>query len=83
MRKLKRLLRRLFLSILLIITAIVIINTVSYSSKQIDVSAVKKIKVSDKVIQRLSDVTKIATVSYSTHVDTAAFIEYHSYVDSA
>ena len=82
MRKLKRLLRRLFLSVLLIIIAIIIINTVSYSSKQIDVVAVDKIKVSDGVIQRLSDVTKFATVSYSTHVDTAAFIEYHTYVDS-
>ena len=82
MRKLKRLLRRLFLSILLIIIAIVIINTVSYSSKQIDVVAVDKIKVGDEVVQRLSDVTKIATTSYSTHVDTAAFIKYHAYVDS-
>lgn len=82
MRKLKRLLRRLFLSVLLIITAIIIINTVSYSSKQIAVNAVDKIEVSDDVVKRLSNVTKIATTSYSTHVDTAAFIEYHAYVDS-
>lgn len=83
MRKLKRLLRRLFFSILLIISAFIIINTVSYSSKQIDITTIERIQVSDDVVQRLSDVTKIATVSYSTHVDTSAFIEYHTYVDSA
>ena len=82
MRKLKRLLRRLLLSVLLIIMAIIIINTVSYSSKQISVSTFNKFKISDDVIQRLSDITKITMTSYPSHVDTAAFLEYHSYVDS-
>jgi len=62
--------------------AIIIINTVSYSSKQISVSTFNKFKISDDVIQRLSDITKITMTSYPSHVDTAAFLEYHSYVDS-
>ena len=82
MRKLKRLLFRLFLSILLIIFSIIIINTVSYSSNQIDVAAVKQINVDDEVIQRLSAVVQIPTLSYSSKVDSAAFVKYHSYVDT-
>ncbi len=82
MKKLRRLLIRLFLFILLVVVAIVIINTVSYSSKQIDVAAVEKIQVSNDVVQRLSDVVKIPTVSYSTHVDSIAFINLFEYFDT-
>lgn len=82
MRKLKRLLLRLFLFILLAVIAIVIINTVSYSSNQIDVPTIKKITINNDAIQRLSDVVKMPTLSYKTHIDTAAFVELHQYIDA-
>ena len=82
MRKLRRLLFKLFLFLFLALSAIIIINTVSYSSRQIDVSAVEKIKVGDEVVQRLSDVIKMPTLSYETHIDTAAFLDFFQYVDS-
>ncbi|HFC00876.1 MAG TPA: M20/M25/M40 family metallo-hydrolase, partial [Phaeodactylibacter sp.] len=82
MKKLKRLLLRLFLFILLAVVAVIIINTISYSSNQIDVPPIKKITVNDNVVQRLSDVVKIPTLSYETHIDTAAFVQLHQYIDS-
>ena len=82
MRKLRRLLFRLLLFTLLIIVAVVTIKTVSYSSKQIDVPPVEKIKVKDDVVQRLSDIVKIPTVSYEDHVDTSAFLSFFEYIDS-
>ena len=82
MRKLRRLLFRLFLFIFLIILAVVVVKTISFSSNQISVAAIDKISVANAVSSRLADVVKIPTNSYKTHVDTNAFVQYHEYVDS-
>lgn len=82
MKKLRRLLFRLLLSVLLIIIAIVIIQTITYSSKQIDVPPAEKISVNDAVSKRLSDVVKMPTVSYSDRVDTTSFLDFFNYIDS-
>ncbi len=67
---------------LLIVIAIVIIKTVSFASKQIDVEALEKIEITDKPIQRLAGAVQIPTISTRAALpDSSAFLQLHEYLD--
>jgi len=73
MKKALRFLFRTFLIILLIVIGIVVIKTISYSSRQVDVSAIQKTSVNNDAIDRLSKAVQFTTVSYPDRIDTSAF----------
>ncbi len=81
MKKLKRLLKRIFLFTLLAILLIVIYNTIRFSSKQIKVEEIPQVAVDAGASGRLAAAVQIPTVSYHTHIDTAAFVQFHQYLD--
>ena len=83
MKKLKRLLTRFFLLVLLITLAVLVYNTIRYSSKQTKVEAIPEIEVKDKIVERLAQAIQIPTISYATHIDTAAFVQFNQYLDSS
>ncbi len=82
MKKLKRLLKRFFLLIILIVVVVLAYHTITFSSQQIKVEQVPEIEVSDKVVGRLAQAIQIPTISYPTHIDTAAFVRFNEYLDN-
>ncbi len=82
MKKLKRLLKRLFWLSLLVVVSIVVFNTSIYHSRQISVESITPYAIPEAVMQRLSDVVQITTVSYPGRIDTSAFRTFASYLDS-
>ena len=81
MKKLKRLLKRIFLYTLLAILLIVVYNTIRFSSKQIKVEEVIEVEVDASASKRLAGAIQIPTISYPSHIDTAAFVQFHQYLD--
>lgn len=82
MKKLFRLLSRITLLILVIIIAVVVIKTISYSSKQIQVQAIKKFPIDDSVIDRFAKAIKIPTVSTEEGIDSAVFQQMKNYIEN-
>ena len=74
MKKLLRLLLRLFLFSLVILAGIFTLNTIGFTSKQVKVEPVQKMEISEKVVSRLSKALQCPTVSYNHKIDTAAFL---------
>lgn len=74
MRKLRRLLLTLFLLGLIALATVFTVNTIAFTSKQISVKPVEPAKVSNETVERLAGAVKIPTVSYTDHIDTAAFL---------
>ncbi len=82
MRKLLRLIARIFLFFLFIILGIIIINTLSYSSQQLEFEAVQQLKVDEAVAERLGAAIRIPTNSWSSEkIDTQAFVQFLSFVE--
>lgn len=82
MKKLFRLLFRVLLFACIIILGFVIINTLGYSSKQIKVDTINKTDIDDKVAERLGGAIQIPSVSTEIGIDSAAFGQLLSYIDS-
>ena len=82
----KKLIRLLFFYgsiLLLIILGIVIIKTISYSSKQIQVPATEKISLGDEVVNRLTKAIQIPSISFEDHIDSSAFRALKSFMDNS
>lgn len=73
MKKLQRLLFRLVLLALVGMVIIFTLNTMRFSSKQVNVEKVAPIAVEGGAIERLAEAIRIPTLSYEDHIDTAAF----------
>ena len=80
MKKLFRLLFRFVLLLLVIIFAILVIKTISFSSKQIEVQAIEKIPIDDSVLDRFAKAIKIPTVSTEEGIDSAVFQQLKNYI---
>ena len=83
MKKLRRLIFQLLLLVIVVLTCAFLFNTVNYPSLQIPIEAIPEKNISDEVGKRLSDVVKIPTVSYDTHIDTASFIAFKNYLKTS
>ncbi len=79
MRKLRRLLLTLFLFGLIALATVFTVNTISFTSKQVSVKPVEPVKVGDDAVQRLAAAVRIPTISYPDRIDTAAFLQLHSF----
>jgi carboxypeptidase PM20D1 len=75
MRKLIRRIVQLFIVALLIIIGIVVIKTITFTSKQVEVAPIvpKNFKQEAKMIERLSRAIQYPTISLPNAIDTAAF----------
>ncbi len=82
MKKLLRLFKKILLWGLLVFLLILIYNTITFSSKQIEVKPIKEVEISDRVISNLSKAIQIPTISYSGYVDTLAFLQLDSFITS-
>ncbi|MCF8370958.1 MAG: M20 family peptidase [Bacteroidales bacterium] len=78
---LKKILRIIF-SLLLIIIAIILVRTFSLDSKQLNISPVEKIAISDEVANRLSKAIQIKTISYEDSINpqVSAFDSLHNFL---
>ncbi len=82
-KKIRRLLFQALLLILVVLVCAFTFNTIRFSSRQLPVEPVANRAIPDAVCERLSDVTRIPTVSYETHIDTAAFVAFKNYLAEA
>lgn len=73
MKKLRRLLFRLLLLAVLVLAFIFTYNTMTFSSKQVNVQAIEPMKIEDAAVERLAEVVRIPTLSYEDQIDSAAF----------
>ena len=73
MRKLLRLLFRFSLVVLAILAGIVFVKTIGFSSRQVPVSAVPAIEISDTALDRFSRAIQLPTVSEATRFDSSVF----------
>ena len=81
MRKLLRRLFRFSLLALVIITGIIVIKTISYTSRQVDFSAITPVAINKKdVAQRLGKAITFPTISWTSTVDTSAFMNLDTYL---
>ena len=80
MKKLRRLLFRLFFLFLLIWAVIFTVNTISFSSKQINVAPVEPIAIKEDAVERLASAVRIPTLSHEDHIDTTAFKQLDSFL---
>jgi carboxypeptidase PM20D1 len=73
MRKLLRLLFRFSLVVLAILAGIVFVKTIGFSSRQVPVSTVPKIEISDTALDRFSRAIQLPTVSEASRFDSSVF----------
>lgn len=78
----KKVLLRLFLLVVFIISAVLLFNTFTSYTKQVAVPAVQGEVVNDSVLTRLSAALKIPSISRPFQVDTAALDALHQLIDS-
>ena len=83
MKKLIRFLVRTSLFLLLVLIGIIIIRTISYSSKQIEVKGIEKIQLDDEVVQRLAGAIGIPTISGTDGIDSSSFRALRNYIESS
>lgn len=84
MRKLKRLLFRLFLFIIMIIGGIMTIKTVNFSSKQLSaVQAIPRILIESNAVERFSKGLQFATVATPNFVDTLVFRQLDTFLQKS
>jgi carboxypeptidase PM20D1 len=83
MRRLKRLLLRLFLFGIVILAGVMTINTLSFSSKQIPVEAVELPPFPKGAPARLAQAVQFPTVSRDNHIDTLAFLRLDTFLRTA
>ena len=73
MKKLTRLLFRLFLLALFVMAFIFTYNTMTFPSKQIKVEVVEPMQIEDAAVERLAEAIKLPTLSDENKIDTATF----------
>ncbi|MCB0520111.1 MAG: M20/M25/M40 family metallo-hydrolase [Lewinellaceae bacterium] len=73
MRRLRRLIFALIILGLIAVATLFTVNTISFSSKQINVEAIEPLKISYEAVARLAAAVKYPTVSLEESIDTAAF----------
>lgn len=73
------------LVIVILISAILLINTLRMSSKQVPAEPVDRISISDDVFQNLSQAIQFQTISFNEDAepDSAAFFGLHRFLESA
>ncbi|MFT4668185.1 MAG: carboxypeptidase PM20D1 [Polaribacter sp.] len=79
-KKIRRLLLQALLLILVVLIGAFTLNTIKFGSRQVPVAPVTTKDISDRVVKRLSEVIQIPTVSYETHIDTSAFVDFKNYL---
>ena len=82
MKKLKRLLFTLVLLAILVLVAVLAYNAIKFSSKQVKIDPAPDLPLNDDITSRLTQAIQIPTISYDTHIDTAAFVVFNQYLDS-
>ena len=82
MKKLKRLLLTLILLAILGLVAVLAYNAIKFSSKQVKTDPAPDLSLNDDITNRLAQAIQIPTISYDTHIDTAAFVMFNQYLDS-
>ncbi len=82
MKKLRRLLFRTLLFAIVILLGVIGLQTLRFSSKQISLPAIDAQAIDGQAIDRLAQAVQIPTVSYSDHIDTLAFIQFNTFLDS-
>jgi len=77
----KKVLKFLGLALLLLI-AVLLFNTFTFSSKQISVEPIAKVEISDRAIQRFQGAIKFPTISHTdrSKIDSIPFINLHAYL---
>lgn len=73
MKKLFRLLFRMFLLALFVMAFIFTYNTMTFSSKQIKVEAIEPMQIADAAVERLAAAIKLPTLSDKEKIDTSVF----------
>lgn len=71
--------------IVLILIVVLVVKTIFYPSKQLDVEPEKAIQISDKSLQNLGKAVSFRTISYEDFslTDTLQFLQFHAFIDSA
>jgi carboxypeptidase PM20D1 len=72
------------LILLLVFIGILLMNTFTFKSKQIQYPAISKIAIEDSVVGRFSEVIQIPTISYddASKIDSSAFRRIHKFIES-
>jgi carboxypeptidase PM20D1 len=81
-KKIRRLLLQAFLLLTVVLIGAFAINTIQFTSRQIPVAPVASKVIPDEAVQRLSHVIQMPTVSYESHIDTAAFVAFKTYLSA-
>lgn len=68
----------------LILIIILVVKTIFYPTKQLDIEPEKAIEISDKSSQNLSKAVSFRTISYENIAltDTLQFLQFHAFIDS-
>ncbi len=82
MKKLKRLLVTLILLAILVLVGVLAYNAIKFSPKQTKIDLAPDLPLNDDITSRFSQAIQIPTISYDTHIDTAAFLTFNQYLDS-
>ena len=80
MRKLVRLLFRLFLFVLVVVTGIMTVRTIAFSSRQIPVEPVVLPPSDPQALERFVGALQIPTISYAGQMDSQAFLRLDSFL---
>lgn len=83
MRNRIKLLFRLFIFSLVILTGIMTVKTVTFSSKQIPVSPMTPVTVDESVMKRLSQAIQLPTISQAGQIDTLSFLRLDTLLQSS
>ncbi len=75
MKKLLRLLFRIFLLLVIVIAGIVVIKTAGVSSRQTDIDTIPAVDVSEKATERFSKAIQIPTISEEGQFDSTTFLQ--------
>ncbi len=73
---------RLLLVLVFILLCIIIVKTVTFSSKQNQTASISPITVDPQAKNRFAQALRAATVSYPSRIDTAMFVELLEHIDS-
>lgn len=80
MKKVLRLLSRLFIFVLIGIVGIVGVKTFMFTSRQVPVDAVPRTEIPDEAVDHLSTAIQFPTISRSGRIDTSAFLDLDTFL---
>ena len=82
MKKLLRLLLYFFLFLFIVLSALIFFNASRFSSVQVTYPPAERIAINDQVISRFSQAVQFPTISKENLIDTTAFINLLTFIDS-